>query len=193
MISTQQISRSQPIRPLISIIVPCYNVERFLVECLTSIQNQTYKNIEIICVNDGSCDGTVDIIKSFNKKDGRFILVDKNNTGYGDSVNVGISVANGKYIGIIESDDYIESKMFEELLLVAEKNKCDVVKCGYFLTFKSQELEFFIKRVSKNKVFTPLEEKNLFFAPPAIWSGLYLKSFLIDNEIKFLATPGASY
>ena len=100
------------INPNISILVPICNVEKFLDRCLQSLVNQTIDNIEIICINDGSTDISLNIIKRFADKDKRIIVLDKVNTGYGDSMNRGLEIAKGEYIGIVESDDYTEPEMF---------------------------------------------------------------------------------
>ena len=100
--------------PKISIIVPIYNTNKYLNECLISLQNQTLKDIEIICVNDGSTDNSLDIIMEYIN-DNRFIIINKNNSGYGDSMNQGLNFANGEYIGIVESDDFVDIEMFKSL------------------------------------------------------------------------------
>ena len=83
----------------VSVVVPCCNVEKYVAQCLKSIVNQTLKEIEIICINDGSTDDTLSILKSFAEKDERIILINKQNSGYGDSMNQGFAKAHGKYIG----------------------------------------------------------------------------------------------
>ena len=100
--------------PLISVLVPCCNVEKYLRQCLDSIINQTYTELEIICLNDGSTDSTPDILREYEKKDSRILVVDKPNSGYGATMNLGLKMAKGKYIGIVESDDYIEPSMYEK-------------------------------------------------------------------------------
>ena len=107
--------------PLISVLVPCCNVEKYLRQCLDSIINQTYTELEIICLNDGSTDSTPDILREYEKKDSRILVVDKPNSGYGATMNLGLKMAKGKYIGIVESDDYIEPSMYEILCKEAEK------------------------------------------------------------------------
>ena len=119
------------VTPLISVLVPCYNVEKYLVECLDSIVAQSYKNLEIICLNDGSTDSTLDIINSFASKDDRFVVVDKPNSGYGASMNIGLKKATGEYLAIVESDDYIEPTMFEDLLKAMQENDLDLARCAY--------------------------------------------------------------
>ena len=105
--------------PLISILVPCCNVEKYLHQCMDSIIGQTFKETEIICLNDGSKDNTLDILREYEQKDSRVIVIDKPNSGYGSTMNLGIEKAKGKYVAIIESDDYAEPEMMEKLFNAA--------------------------------------------------------------------------
>ncbi len=105
----------------VTVIVPVYNNESYIRECLGSIMKQTMKELEILVVNDGSTDGTLDIIQELVEKDSRIIIYDMQNSGYGKAVNLGISHAQGEYIGIVESDDYIAPEMYEELYIAAKK------------------------------------------------------------------------
>lgn len=105
----------------VSIIVPAYNVEPYLVECMESITKQTLSDIEIICINDGSTDGTLKILKSYAEKDPRIVLIDKENGGYGIGMNIGLSVATGEYIGIVEPDDFVPVNMFGDLYEIARR------------------------------------------------------------------------
>ena len=122
----------------VSIVVPIYNVENYLDECLNSIANQTLKEIEIICVDDGSKDDSLNIAKKWQRKDKRFIVITKENSGYGNTMNVGIDAAHGEYLGIVESDDYVDKHMFEVLYSAAVNNDLDVVKSDY-VTFKTRK------------------------------------------------------
>lgn len=109
------------VRPAVSIVIPCYNVEAYLPEVLDSVLGQTLENIEAICVNDGSTDGTLDVIKSYAARDSRIVIIDKPNGGYGHSMNKGMDMATGEYIGIVESDDYILPTMYEKLYAAQKK------------------------------------------------------------------------
>lgn len=110
-------------QPKISVLVPCYNVEKYLDECLISIANQTLSDIEIICINDGSTDGTLNVIKKYAKADKRFVVIDKENEGYGKTMNRGLDAATGEYVAIVESDDWIEPHAFETLYKGAKKEQ----------------------------------------------------------------------
>ena len=99
----------------ISIVVPVYNVERYLEQCLDSLINQTLKDIEIICVNDGSTDDSLCILKRYAEVDDRILIVSKVNSGYGHTMNTGMAMAKGEYLAIVESDDFVVPEMFEKL------------------------------------------------------------------------------
>ena len=119
-------------RPLITILVPCYNVEKYVDECLSSIQKQTYDNLEVLCINDGSTDNTLNILRKYEASDNRFHIINKSNSGYGASMNIGLNKASGDYIGIVESDDFSEPQMFEKLIRAAIENDLDIARSCYF-------------------------------------------------------------
>lgn len=179
----------------LSILVPICNVERYLSQCLESLINQTLKNIEIICINDGSKDDSLKIITDFAKKDDRIIIIDKPNSGYGDSMNRGLKAAKGEYIGIVESDDFIEENMFYELYCLAKKYNTDITRGEFFLYWQDKgdlyrsEKHFF----NYNKVFCLESCQEYLRLPPAIWTAIYRRDFLDKYDIRFLATPGAAY
>lgn len=190
--------------PKVSIIVPIYNVERYLRQCLDSIVNQTLKDIEIICVNDGSTDSSPDIIAEYMNKDPRVKVITKSNSGYGHSMNMGFDMASGEYIGIVESDDYADSQMFETLYQIASKNMLDVVKSGYYFYFSQpkerNEKQVIVSKIMSNRTFCPttdfkskMEMVEFFNIKPTIWSAIYRKDFIRENGIRFNETPGASF
>lgn len=179
----------------VSIIIPIYNVEKYLRQCLDSVVNQTLKDIQIICINDGSTDKSLEIIKEYAKNDPRIFIIDKPNSGYGDSMNKGIEAAEGKYIGIVESDDFVELNMFEKLYNTAEENNLDLVRCQYYQysSIKNTNVPTSVDYVVKNEIYKPIENQKVFYQPPAIWSNLAARELLNKNNIRFLKTPGASY
>ena len=120
------------ISSLISIIIPVYNVEQYLPKCLDSILAQTYKNLEIILVNDGSQDNSGKICDDYAKKDTRIKVIHQKNGGVAAARNMGLSIANGEWIGFLDSDDWIEQDMFEYLLNLTLKYDADVAQCGIF-------------------------------------------------------------
>lgn len=115
----------------VSIIIPIYNTEKYLTKCLKSVISQTLQDIEIICVNDGSTDDSLIIINKYAKLDSRIKIVDKENGGLVSARKSGVEIAQGKYIGYVDSDDWIEPEMFEILYKYAEKYKVDLVSSGY--------------------------------------------------------------
>lgn len=113
----------------LSVIVPVYNKEKFLSKCIESILNQTYKNIELILVNDGSADSSLSICNDYAKKDGRIIVVDKPNGGAASARNKGIEIATGDYIGFCDADDYLDFDMYKTLIEVMELNGYPMIDC----------------------------------------------------------------
>ena len=121
---------------LISVVVPVYNVEKYLRQCLDSICTQTYTNLQVIMVDDGSTDSSGDICEEYVKKDERFIAVHKQNAGLGYARNTGLDIANGQYVIFIDSDDYISATLIEELYHELKENQVDVCMSGYKCTVK---------------------------------------------------------
>lgn len=118
---------------LLSIIIPVYNAEKFLVKCLDSVKNQTYQELEIILVNDGSTDNSGLICEEYAQKDHRFIVLHKENGGVSSARNMGLKVAKGEYIGFVDPDDWIDPEMFENLYQLMTEYQADVSMCGYFM------------------------------------------------------------
>lgn len=118
--------------PKVSIIVPIYNAEKFLDKCIQSIINQTYSNLEIILVNDGSTDKSLEICNKYKGIDRRIIVINKNNGGVSSARNKGLELASGNYIGFVDSDDFISEYMYEKMVKAMIQNNADVVECGYF-------------------------------------------------------------
>ena len=137
----------------ISIIVPIYNTEQYLERCLQSLINQDYKNIEIILVNDGSEDNSLDICNKYKNKDNRIIVIDKEHTGVSDTRNIGIKRATGDYIGFVDSDDYIDKDMFKNLINGAEKYKCEISMCDLIETYNMNDeiKEYKLKYIQMDK------------------------------------------
>ncbi len=177
----------------ISVIVPVYNVEKYLEECLSSLIHQTLSDIEIICVNDGSSDNSLKIIQDFQLKDKRIKIINKENSGYGETMNKGLDLATGEYIGIVESDDFVKSEMFEELYKIASKNEADVVKSDFYFYFTKEKQARKADKVRDKKCFSIKDDVSVLKTMPSIWSGIYRREFLIQNSLRFLETPGASY
>lgn len=183
--------------PKVSVIIPIYNVEKYLRECLDSVVNQTLKDIEIICVDDGSTDSSAAICDEYAAKDPRIKVIHKSNAGYGHSMNRGLENATGEYIGIVESDDFAELDMFENLYKLAKQNDADIVKSDFYLYWsiperKNQKCNSLLK-VPLQKIINAKSNPEFIFILPSIWSAVYRKDFLDRKNIRFLESPGASY
>ena len=126
---------------LISVVVPVYNVEKYIDRCLNSIINQTYRKLEIIIVNDGSTDNSRKIIDKFSKMDSRIIVIDKNNGGLSEARNVGINAATGDYITFIDSDDFVSYDYIEYLYSLIEKYKVKVASSFYQIISSEDEIK----------------------------------------------------
>ena len=189
-------------KPKVSIVVPIYNVEKYLQECVDSILNQTLQDIEIILVDDGSPDNCGAIIDKYAKKDSRIVAVHQKNSGYSKAVNHGIKLAKGEYIGIIESDDWIEPDMYQELYKSAKKYNTDLTKGGFYLYNST-----LVDEDKRNVVFKNPSGVDIRKAPvgsfkitdwpkllafhASIWSSIYKASFI--KKIQIPETAGASY
>lgn len=183
--------------PEISVLVPIYNVERYLEECLESLRNQTFTDFEVICINDGSTDSSRDIIQRFMDADKRFRVIDKPNSGYGASMNQGLREARGTYVNILESDDYLEPGGLARMYEVAHEFDAQVVKAGFYFYWSTptprNEYCALVPETLCNHLENPQVNREIFYSKPSIWSALYRRDFLEDNDIVFLETPGASY
>lgn len=182
----------------VSIVIPVCNVENYLKECLDSVINQTLKDIEIICVDDGSTDSSLDILRMYEKKDKRIKVITKKNSGYGNTMNVGMAVAEGKYIGIVESDDYIANNMFERLYDTAVQYKAEIVKSDHYIfsTKNGQskcEYQFVCPSEYYNRLLNAKIYPEIFTFTMMNWTGIYDTNFLRKNKISHNETPGASF
>ena len=189
--------------PEVSVLIPVCNVERYLDECLESAEHQTLENIEIICINDGSRDRSLDIIKEHAARDSRIKIIDKPNSGYGDSMNKGIELAEGRYIAILESDDYLDPEALKYMVSQADSQSLDVFKCNFWMYWSESLPQHAYRHNLYHEALTPAmvglgphcpaDCPDIFWAKPSIWSALYRREFLNENGIRFLPTPGASY
>lgn len=185
----------------VSIIVPTYNVEMYLEECMESIQRQTLKDIEVICVNDGSTDNSLQILQKYAKDDDRIVIIDKENGGYGIGMNVGLERATGEYIGIVEPDDYVKLDMYEDLYKVASEHDLDFVKADFYrfsTNDATQDMHLVYNHLDKtgeyyNQVLNPNETPLLTSFIMNTWSGIYKREFLKKYNIRHHETPGASF
>ena len=186
---------------LISVIVPTLNAIGGIERCLSSIAQQTLRDIEVICVDAGSDDGTIDVIRYFAGQDERFRLILSEQKSYGHQVNLGISEAKGNYIGIVEADDHITSDMYERLYDVAFHENPDWVRADYFEEYVGENgmLQHGQRHLLVNKGLygkvTDLTNHPECLQPDivATWSGIYNRAFLERYDIRHNETPGASY
>ena len=174
-------------KDLISVIVPVYNIEKYLPRCIDSILDQTYKNWEAIFINDGSTDNSLKILEEYKKRDERIKIIDKKNAGSGAARNDGIETSKGKYIAFLDSDDWYEEDFLEKLYNNLIENSSDVSMCNPKMTYdninKNKKINtYFFNEIELNK--TP--EKILeILAMPVVWNKLYKKDIIVKNRIKF--------
>lgn len=183
--------------PQISVLIPVYNVEAYLAECLESVLSQGFGDYEAIILNDGSTDGSGAIARDFVARDRRLRLIDKPNSGYGATMNLGLSLARGEYVAILESDDFYAPEALGALHQAASRLGAQVAKgdCWHHWTGPpARDLPVsLVPRRQAGRLVNPRQEREIFFRDPAIWAGLYRRDFLEEGGIGFLETPGASY
>jgi glycosyltransferase involved in cell wall biosynthesis len=177
----------------VSIIVPVYNGERFISKCIDSIICQTLRNIEIICVNDGSTDMSLEILKRYADKDNRIKIISTRNKGQGNARNIAIEHAVGEFIGFVDIDDWVDPEMFEELYSVGNQFLCDVVISEFNLynerTKKISQPEWCKipnYKAFDNRVFIAEDIMDYVFKlHSAPWSKIYRTQFIKSNKVKF--------
>lgn len=182
----------------ISIIIPVYNAERYIEKCLKSIINQTLTEIEVIIINDGSHDKSLEICENYANQDPRIRIIDKENQGVSIARNKGIEEAKGKYIMFIDADDWIENNACEILYSEIKQNSADLCFCNHIIEYNDRvkkvkfydENSMILKDDIRRKIILPLIEENqnkihekASFRSP--WGKLFKKSIIIDNNIRF--------
>ena len=184
----------------VSVMVPVYNVGPYLRECLDSILGQSLKEIEIICVNDGSTDSSPAILEEYAGKDPRIRLISQENGGYGKAMNRGLEAAQGEYIGIVEPDDYVDPDMFRDLYEIAKGQDLDFVKADFYRFIRDadgKEKNRYIcldeEKAHYNQVFDPSQRPESIRFTLNTWCGIYRRSFLEQHLIRHNETPGASF
>jgi glycosyltransferase involved in cell wall biosynthesis len=183
---------------LISVIVPIYNVEKYLNQAIDSILAQTYKNLEILLIDDGSTDNCGKICDEYASKDNRIKVIHKENGGLGKAYNTGLELATGNYIAFVESDDYIEPNMYEVMLENAIKYNTDTIKCDFYWYNRKADIQNL--PYCGTKIFNQKEPTGSFIIDDfpilcayhsSIWSYLHKAEFV--KQIKFVETVGAGY
>lgn len=187
---------------IVSVILPIYNAGPYLDQAISSVRNQTYRNLEIICLNDGSTDDSLATMRRHAAEDSRIVVIDKPNQGYGATCNRGISEAHGEWISIVEPDDWIEPDMYADLVSFAESfdEPVDIAKSAYWRiwmpdTKRQRKLNCSYKGRIKppSQPFAIKDAAHLLTHHPSIWSAIYRKGFLAEKNISFREIPGAGW
>lgn len=189
-------------QPLISVIIPVYNVEQYLSQCISSVINQTYSNLEIICVNDASTDRSPEILNQFTRKDQRIHVIEKQNEGVSRARNVGLQRAHGQYVMFVDADDWIESDTCEKALAAINGNGADIVMWSYVseygasnssktifpnkCVFERQEILDKLHRRFIGIVGDELERPELADAICPVWGKLYKRNLIIQSDASFI-------
>ena len=184
----------------VSIIVPIYNVEKYLDRCMDSLLNQTLKDIEIIMVDDGSPDNCPQMCDEYAKKDSRVKVVHKKNSGLGFARNSGLDIATGEYVAFVDSDDYVGLNMYKTLYDRAEADKCDAVFCGFkkefspnrFIECKECDTYTEYSRGEMNElvldfIAAPPHYKSEYIHDMSVWHSIYKRSIIEENNIRFIS------
>ena len=165
--------------PKVSIIVPVYNVEKYIEKCLVSLVNQTLQEIEILIVNDGTKDNSMSIVKKFAVKyPNKIIILEKQNGGLSDARNYAIPYAKGEYIAFLDSDDYVEEDTYEQMYKIAQKENSDMVECDFYWEYKTK---------TKNDIGVIYNNKKEMIEKVRVvaWNKLIKKDILDKNKIIF--------
>lgn len=180
-------------QPLVSVIVPIYNVEKYLYRCLSSIKDQSYPNFEVIMINDGSTDSSRTIALNFQNTDNRFKLIDKENGGLSSGRNYGLSFVNGKYVCFVDSDDFLE-KHYIEALLHGFTNDIDIVIGDYVIYDGKRKKAYHHGPQYSPGIYKTQDDKKklllaMFHGSPvmSVWKNMYRVSFLRDNHLLFVS------
>ena len=179
--------------PLISVIIPVYNMEKYLRECLDSVINQTLKDIEIICVDDGSTDNSLEILKEYAKKDKRLKVFTQKNKGAGAARNLGLTHATGEYLAFLDGDDYYSFDFANKMYTKAKEKDLDILICSaqnYNIktnTYQTMPWSLNVKMLPENDIFSVNDIKKYIFnfSQNWNWNKIFKKSFIDKNNIKF--------
>lgn len=170
--------------PLISIIVPCYNVEQYIDECLYSLTNQTINNIEIICVEDCSTDSTLDKLTEWKDKDNRIrIITHEANKGLGTARNTGIKAANAEYVAFVDSDDYVSINKYECLYNLSDNGNADLVASAKYI--RHGEKDIIITQIPRQVTGIEDIRRHVLTHGFSIWNSIIKKSIIIQNDLFF--------
>lgn len=175
----------------VSVIIPVYNAEKYIKKSLSSIINQSLEEIEIIIVNDGSTDRSIEIAKKICKSDKRVKIIEQQNSGVASARNLGINQSKGEYISFIDSDDWIENDMLEQLYINAIRNKCDVIQCRYKKLSSQIDNDIIYDKVLSNNEIERYLKDNLIIGKLSTysWDKIYKLDFIKNNGIRFKNVP----
>lgn len=185
-------------RPVITVILPSLNVSEYIRKCIDSVISQTYTNLEILCVDAGSTDGTLEIIEDYASADKRIHIINSDRKSYGYQVNTALRKAGGTYIAIVDTDDYIEKEMYQNLIEKTD-GTIDIVKCNAsgFKMIDGITMRREIRGLSDDGMYGHVISGDYLFRCPhtdsSIWNGIYRKDLLLDNNIWLNESYGASY
>ena len=184
--------------PKVSIIMPTLNVKPYIKQCIESVVNQTLNDIEIIIVDAGSTDGTLEILKEYESKDSRITLLHSDQKSYGHQMNMAIDIITGEYMGIVETDDYVAYEMFEELYKLSNNGEYDLVKSSFIYVNEDtneiyKDKNMYKQQIPDDKPFNLKDNAYLLTGHPSIWAGIYKTDFIKSNNIKFMEAPGGGW
>ena len=188
-------------QPAVSVVMPIYNAQPYLREALDSVICQTLEDIEVVCVNDGSADSSLEIIQEYAAKDPRIVVSDGPNGGYGKAMNRGFDRASGRYIGILEPDDKLLPDMFETLVEIADRDRLDFIRADFnrFTTDAEGRDSYKLQTICPGrerlygKVLDPQEDLDLYNVRMQNWTGIYRTSFIRGHGIRLHESPGARF
>lgn len=189
--------------PKVSIIVPIYNVENYLRRCLDSLLSQSLREIEIIAVNDGSTDNSLEILEEYAQKDKRIFLIDKENGGVSSARNEGLLATKGQYIGFVDPDDWVDQEMYEQMYDTATQEMADIVMCTYMREFgthskkkkfnmpgkvcyQNDKVQYEVMRRLVGPMKEEIANPELLDAWGTVWSKLYKAEIIKSNNIRFV-------
>ena len=184
--------------PKVTVLVPAYNNERYMRECLDSIRDQSLEDIEVLCLNDGSTDGTLDIMREYEAADARFSVIDKSNSGYGHTMNLGFDEAKGEYVTALESDDVFPKTACQDMYEFAVEQDLDFCKADAKAFFGYGDGRTYTPAPATH-IAACYEDVYDASADPGRWPGragppgMYRVSFLREHGIRHNESPGASY
>lgn len=175
--------------PLLSIIVPVYNCEKYAGRCIRSLLRQTCQDFEVILVNNGSTDRSLRILETYAAKDNRLRVLSQENRGISGSRNTGLDAGRGKYLCFVDADDYVDPSFAETLLHAVQTNDCDMAVCDYAMTFRTREIRAVLELSDEVSDVRQMEDERFylryFARNPVVWNKIYRRDMICDAGIRF--------